>query len=302
MKPTLFNAFNDRSAEPGKEASASRPASSSTSKGANAWPSRRRSNSPRPLPGNPRKSLAASLSPMQADLRETEFGWSLELSPMTAVDALEALAQHHESAPLTYLVNMEQSAWREGEADMPVAEVARRLAIPVIESISSDQLVLEEVSLRQLVSLCQPTRLLVMAVAGDIDQRDAIAMNQAIEAGRSPMWVELRAVAALEVLGDRGVVLHCRDKEIALRFVAENFRHYLAALHDRPQGKFAAPEPWQVERLLSLSGMLTVRPVETQMFSTSVDVGINTSRDRFGRPADRSLIYDVPSNTWHDEA
>jgi hypothetical protein len=47
--------------------------------------------------------------------------------------------------------------------------------------------------------------------------------------------------------------------------------------------------------------MLTVRPIETQIFSTSIDVGVNTSRERFDAPARRSLIYDRPSDSWHDE-
>jgi hypothetical protein len=196
---------------------------------------------------------------------------------------------------------LEQSAWRDGAEPMPIADVAQRLAIPVVERIDDHELVLDTLSLRQLVSLCQPTRLLVTFVDGPVDARDVAAIDKAVDAGRSPLTAELRAEAALEVMGDRSVVLHSRDKNLALRVVADNFRHYLAALRNRSATKFAAPETWQLERLFELTGMLTIRPIETQMFSTSIDVGINTSKERFDRPADRSLIYDIPSNTWHDE-
>lgn len=293
MKPTISNAFTDgpsATVETGK----SPIASAESSSGAVQLPGTASSN--------PRKSLAASLASMQADLRETEFGWSLELSPITAIDAIEAmhLGSEGKAEPMC-LVTMDQSAWRQGDSNMAIADIARRLAIPIIETIDSDQLVLDALSLRQLVSLCQPTRLLVTFVEGPIDPRDASAMNTAVEAERSPLTAELRATMALEVMGDRSVVLHCRDKGIALGMVAENFRHYLAALRNRPARVFTAPETWQLDRLFDATGLLTVRPIETQCFSTSIDVGINTARERFGQPANRSLIYDIPSNTWHDE-
>ena len=290
MKPTIANAFND-----GTTRSADAGLTSSLPAGVES----RQPNATR----NPRKSLAASLAPMQADYRHTDFGWSLELSPITAVDALEALELGDPARERWMcIVSLEQSAWREGVEPMPIADVAQRLAIPVTERIDDHELVLDTMSLRQLVTLCQPTRLLVSFVDGPVDRRDVDAMNKAVEAGRSPLTAELRAEMALEVMGDRSVVLHCRDQNLGLKLIAENFRHYLAALRNRPASSFTAPENWQLERLLELTGLLTIRPIETQMFSTSIDVGINTSKERFGRPADRSLIYDIPSNTWHDEA
>jgi len=303
MKPTISNAFNDGSADSNKSAAPSNKAAP-----ADAWDLRKPLTGPSSggvvggKPRNPHKSLASSLTPMQVDFREANFGWSLELTPITAVDALQGLTfAVADPSSLCFLVSMEQSAWREGENDMPISEIAQRLAIPFIEKLGPDELVMNELSLRQLVSLCQPTRLLVAVVDGSIDARDAQAMNKSIDAGRSPLLAELRTIAALEVLGDRAVVLHCRDRALGLGLIAENFRHYLAALSGRPMAKFDAPETWQVDRLISSTGMLTVRPIETEVFTTSIDVGINTSKERFTQPADRSLIYDIPSNTWHDE-
>lgn len=294
MKPTISNPFNDGTSD-------------STNTGSPADLNQRMSpqmpdqDGKRNSRRNPRKNLASSLAAMQVDLRETDFGWSLDLTPMQAIDALQALKFDNAHANLQFLVSMEQSAWRDGERELSIAEITRRLAIPVLHALSDAQLVLDETALRQLVSLCQPSRLVVVAVEGVIDERDAAAMSKAIDAGRSPLLAELRAVAALEVLGDRSIVLHGRDKTLALSLIADNFRHYFGALNSAPASKFEAPQPWQIERLVSLTGMLTVRPIETQQFSTSIDVGINTSKERFTKPADRSLIYDIPSNTWHDE-
>jgi hypothetical protein len=293
MKPTISNPFNDGTSD-------------STNSGLPADLNQRMSQMPdqdgkRNSRRNPRKNLAAALAPMQVDLRETDFGWSLDLTPMQAIDALQAMQFSTNSAELQFLVSMEQSAWRDGERELSIAEITRRLAIPVIHAASADQLVLDETALRQLVSLCQPSRLVVVAVEGAIDERDASAMVKAIDAGRSPLLAELRAAAALEVMGDRSIVLHGRDKTLALGLIADNFRHYLGALNSVSASTYEAPQPWQIERLISLTGMMTIRPIETQQFSTSIDVGINTSKERFTKPADRSLIYDIPSNTWHDE-
>ena len=288
MKPTITNAFTG-ALEGGASSESTRAIANSA-----------RSTNPLGETRHPLKSLAASLTPMLADLRETEFGWSLELSPMSAIDALGALNEPARPE-LQYLVSMEQSTWRDGEGDLPLATMARRLCIEPIDVVNEHQLVLDEIALRQLVSLCQPTRLLVTAVEGPIEGADSGAINRAIDGGHSPLLAEVRAVFALEVLGDRNVVLHCRTRRMALALVADNFRHYLAALTGKCAARYSGPQHWQVERLLDETGVLTVRPIETELMATSVDVGVNTSRQRFDQPANRSLIYDIHSDTWHDE-
>lgn len=254
---------------------------------------------------NSRKSLASALSPMRADFRQTDFGWSLELSPMLASDAFNALCrdqgQHAPAANRTLLVQIEQNAWKDSSGKPSIEVIANRLSIPTLDRFGDDQLLLDESSLRQLINSCTPRRLLVVRIEGPLEEGDVKAINQAMAAGQSPLEAELRAEIALEVTGDRSVILHARRKEHALALVAENFRHYLAALRTRPVSDFAAPDLWQMERLLSLTGLLTIRPIETEVFSTSIDVGIGTSNQSGTRPADRSLIYDIPSNSWHDE-
>ncbi len=261
---------------------------------------------PDAAPGNssganvPAGETSTTLAPMQVDLRETDFGTSLELNPMQAIDAVHALLR---SCPASaqFLVSMEQAAWRDGNEEAPLSTIADRIGVTAIEVISKHQLVLDASSLSALAAVCQPTRLLAIAVDGPIESGDARAMNKAIEKTRSPLTAELRAIGALEVLGDRSVVLHARNRIAPLMLVAENFRHYLAAILDRPSVNFAAPETAQVRELVGLTGALTVRPVETDVQSTSIDIGVNTSAERFTQPANVSLIYDRPSNTWHTE-
>ncbi len=162
MKPTISNAFNDDSASSADNESPS--TGSSPNKEVNAsdsWNLRkpqdiRSSKSNRP--GNPRKSLAASLASMQVDLREADFGFSLELSPMQAVDAVQGIvasAAHVAEFDLPvahptamYLISMEQSAWVDNQGNATISDIASRLAIPVIEQLEADLLVMDEIGLR----------------------------------------------------------------------------------------------------------------------------------------------------------
>jgi hypothetical protein len=308
MKPTITNAFTVGSLRRENTLAAGDAGSPSASAGfpptASPRPRGARVRGGTPTNQNQARGgseghpLAAMVAPMQADLRESDFGFSLELNPIQAIDAVNALVA---ACPedTRFLVSMEQSVWSDGGSDASLSVIANRLGMTPLDTVNGDQLVLDADTLHTLTAITQPTRLLVVAVGGPIDPADAQAINRAIERARSPLLAELRALAALEVLGDRSVVLHARQREIPLMLVAENFRQYLAAVLDRPASNLAAPEIGVVEQLLAISGAITARPIETEVLTTSVDVGVNTSSERFTQPANLSLIYDRPSNTWH---
>ncbi len=267
----------------------------------------------------PGKSLASSLSPMQAKLTETDFGWMVKLSPIRAFDALRIwspLTADGESEdgqePFSLLFDVSlakrESTNRElcsPQAGGALGRLADHFGIATTGRFcyeSGDQLIMHDMAQRELIGMLHTRRMRSVLVAGPIEQRDAHAIVKAIDADISPLLVEFRAIAAIEVMRDRLATLQTREKNHALMLVAENFRHYLSAVRTRPVQEFAAPTVSQVERLMSVTGSMTIRPIETDVFSTSIDVGISSSVQQQNVPADLSLIYDVPSNTWHDEA
>jgi hypothetical protein len=290
MKPTITNAFT--------------VGPSNGAKSAAGKPARNRMRGRQPDTGsgtgNDAVGFGSLLAPMQVDLRESDFGFSLELNPIQAVDAVHALLQ---TCPrhAQFLVSMEQSAWRDGNAEAALSVIADRFGITALEIVAPEQLVLDATGLFSLAAVLQLTRLLVVAIDGPIEVGDARAINRAIEAGSSPLTADVRACAALEIIGDRSVVLHAALRATGLHMISQNFRHYLAAILDRPAESFAAPDIVQMEQLLSISGALTVRPIETTLQGDSVDVGVNTSLQRFSQPANLSLVFDMPSNSWHTE-
>jgi hypothetical protein len=249
------------------------------------------------------RSLAALLSPMRATLEKTDHGFALQLEPMRAADALRPWSQLQFNTESHTLV-IRPSAARDASSDAAggsLADLAEQLRLPVVDELDPEQLVLGLRELRELTEATALDGLVLVLIDGPIEPGDGAAISRAMQAGRSPLESELRALAVLEVRHDRGVLLEVRDLDHAAAFVAENFRHYLAALRDQPADQFAAPEPTLIGRLLDRTGRITVRPIETEVYSASIDVGVSTSSNGELRPADGSLIYDIPSNTWHGD-
>ena len=250
----------------------------------------------------PRSSLAGMLSPLRASLEQTGYGCRLTLSPIRLPHAMEVWSEFApDSEALTLIFNLPSSNGRAHGEPVSIADAARRLGVETVDSFANGACVVAGGSLQELVGLLQPAGMMAVLVDGQIEARDAEAMIHAAMAGGSPLEAEIRAVAVMWAKSDRSVVLQARNTLHASTLVAENFRHYLAAIRNQPAGEFTRPEHWQVERALGVSGALTVRPIETEVFSTSIDIGISTDPDGRPRPADQSLIYDIFSRTWHDE-
>lgn len=256
--------------------------------------------SPLPRSGGKAPSLASLLRPMQAQLDQVRERWELRLSPMRAVDALAVWTESSEPEIRVLLLGVHQRSWADDRGPLPIAAVAERLGIPVQSTFSEDCLELTATSATGLLGMLSAARVVLVLIEGPIEPRDAAAIERAVLRGDSPLDVELRARLALFVEDDRAVTLHVRDRMDAARLVGANLRHYLAAVMQRSAHVIAEPQVEQVQRLLDRSGVLAIRPIETEVSSGSIDVGISTGGERYG-PADASLIYDRPSDSWHDE-
>jgi len=273
MKPTLINAFTR--VEPAITGRAGRAVSAS--------------------------GRVSSLATMTARVESCGFGAMLELTPVQAIDAAWLLLQSRSAPRLTVVMNVAQHVWTENGKPLSIAEIMIRLGLETRAIFDEDAVLVDDDSLLQFLSLIETESLLAVAVDAPIEARDVEAIRKAVVAGLSPLDVELNASAAIFVSRDLHVVAHVRTKSLALDLIGQNLRHYLAAVTDAPASRFDAPQAWQLERLLSESGRIVVRPVETNVMSGSIDVGVNTERDNTFGPAKHSLIYDRHSATWHDE-
>ena len=76
--------------------------------------------------------------------------------------------------------------------------------------------------------------------------------------------------------------------------------HVRSRLGHRRYG-LECPEADFMHHLLARTGTFSIRRIETEVYSTWVDIGVSTCPDGSAKPADLSLIYDLVSNTWHTE-
>ncbi len=245
----------------------------------------------------------ATFAPLKATLHETPNGVELSLSPIRAVDlrsALRTLSPTHSSQTLVFDVT--QSGICERNFPLSLAAACRRLELDPTLVVSDGAVVLDDTMLDRLLEEMQTTSLRLIRVDGPIEAGDAKAIMAAVDAGLEPVEAEFRVAASLQIREDRDVVVSLRGSEQAASLVAENFRQYLAATLDRPAHEISAPFSWQVQRLLEAGDGLLVRSVETEIFSGSVDIGVSFAIDaESAGPASTSLIYDVPSDSWHDD-
>ncbi|MHC4948446.1 MAG: hypothetical protein ACYTG1_09315 [Planctomycetota bacterium] len=245
---------------------------------------------------SPRASLTGMLSAMRADLESTHPGWRLRLRPMRALDV--AAAWPAMAGDATHVLLLPDGG--RDRATTSVDVMAARLGVAVLERFGEGCVVLDVDALGQLAALADLVGCTAVGVDGPVERRDAEAIALALRAGRSALAVEMRATLAVRFGPARTVTVDTRHRGRALRFVAETFRHYVAALRRRPVASIERPAITQLERLMGVSGAIAVRPIETRMFATSIDIGISTEGEPTG-PADCSLVYDIPSDTWHDE-
>lgn len=170
------------------------------------------------------------------------------------------------------------------------------------EAFAPEALLVSDQAVHELITLGGVTDVVAVRIDGPVEESDATAIFDALAAGQSPLDVELRAEAVMEVRCGNRVMVTSRNEEDILRFVADSLRHYLASVRNVAAATLAAPDLGLVHALLDRSGQITVRPLETEVYSTAIDVGVSTGDQHGGmRPADQSLIYDIHSDTWHGD-
>ncbi|MBT8486000.1 MAG: hypothetical protein HKO59_17815 [Phycisphaerales bacterium] len=232
-----------------------------------------------------RRGLAPAL---RATLARTPDGVRLELEPLDLMTALDGPWSQIGPAGADTLLSWVTDPPDPGsprEASGDEIDPAHTLASPA-EVVSR---------LRGAVEPVVATK-----IDGPVEAGDARAIKTAIDTGASPLAVEIRAVAAITTRGPEGIVLDARSEEDAARFVAAALRAYVAAVTGQSVAAVSTPELPLVLHLLERTGSLTVRPIETELHSTAVDVGVVTCPSG-AKAADTALIYDLFARSWHGD-
>jgi hypothetical protein len=136
----------------------------------------------------------------------------------------------------------------------------------------------------------------VACVHGPVELGDAKAIVHEVEHSNSPLCADFRLQSIVTTEDGESVEAHVRNYDDALTLVSSAIAQYANAILCT---FVSPPDSGLVDSLLERSGSISIRPIETEIFSTFVDVGVSTNGPE--RPADSVIIYDIHSDSWHGE-
>ena len=113
--------------------------------------------------------------------------------------------------------------------------------------------------------------------------------------------LNLPSVSTTRVVAGEVVSIRTRSRNQLLLVGAHVLRNQVQSRLGHRQVDVSAPELDFMHHLMERSGTLSIRPIETEVYSTWVDLGVSTCPERRMQPADLSLIYDLVSGTWHGD-
>lgn len=236
---------------------------------------------------------------------------ALQIAPMRPGDALSCLTARAMRPGLTLLMGFSSIPGGAAGALAAVGETSRNLSDflatvgPQSAACGPGYLVLDDLSL--LRSLRQGLSGFVHAVRlepGEHDRVEASDIEMVVRSAApkaSPLEADLRTIAWLRYGSNDRCEIVSRRRAVVHELVAEGVAHFLAAQLGVSHREVRRPETWRVAQLLSVSGHLELHPRETLVTSTFVDMGCCCSAPSERHPAALSLIYDLPSRSWHGE-
>ena len=136
----------------------------------------------------------------------------------------------------------------------------------------------------------------VACVKGPVELGDANAIVYGVSNSQTPLHADFRMQSIVLSKDGESISAHVRDYDDALTLVATAISQYASALLGYV---VSSPDPGLVDSILERSESISIRPIETEIFSTFVDVGISTGGP--SEPADSMMIFDIHSNSWHGE-
>jgi hypothetical protein len=134
----------------------------------------------------------------------------------------------------------------------------------------------------------------VACVLGAVEAGDARAIINEVSTSLSPLCADFRMQSIVTSKQNEGISAHVREYDDALVLAATTLSLYMRELLGENVSK---PDLGVVDALLHKTGSISIKPIESEVFATFVDVGISTECPT--ERADSSVIYDIHSDSWH---
>lgn len=257
-------------------------------------PSRNQTNGPGGFHAGGLTGLATSL---RAQYGATDDGFLLEIEPLSVVEAFRLWPEVAPEDASTVLVAIDDA----NDEVPPALRGQARFGVVPCERLDENAVIVPADRLARMAIVTPADALVAVAIDGPVEPADAEAIRRSIRTGGGVLAVEVRALLAATAIGERALRIETRDKHLAAAFVADGIRRYVANLLHRWPVDIAIPEPRLVLSALERTGHLSIRAIETEIYPTSIDIGLGTHADGAAQPAQTSLIFDICSGTWHGE-
>ncbi len=134
----------------------------------------------------------------------------------------------------------------------------------------------------------------VACINGPVEVADADAILKEVNSAELPLVADCRMQSVITSTENEGVSAHLREYDEALLLIANALAQYVGSIMKK---SVSIPDLGLVDALLEQSDLLSIKPIETEVYSTFIDIGISTSDGSV--PASMAAIYDIYSDSWH---
>ncbi|MBI69416.1 MAG: hypothetical protein CMJ38_05300 [Phycisphaerae bacterium] len=134
----------------------------------------------------------------------------------------------------------------------------------------------------------------VACINGPVEVSDADAILNEVNNSDLPLVADFRMQSVITATEHEGVSAHVRDYDEALLLIASALAQYVGSIM---KASVSLPDLGLVDALLEQSDLLSIKPIETEVYSTFIDIGISASDGSV--PASMAAIYDIYSDSWH---
>jgi hypothetical protein len=232
--------------------------------------------------------LAGMLSALAASLKTTNDNVVFQLDPWDDLSA--ARAWMNLAGPQTLVLPRSQS---------DQASPARILAVTGLPGRAlADGAIIPTRAMADFVRVADLKQVVLVDVSGPVDVSDVLFFRTVLQRHLGLLSAEPRVQRVLQQSGP-SIILEARERQDALECMSDALMRY-AQRYLGTDAEMSRPPADMVDRLLSASGRIRIRPMETERGMTHLDIGVQVEPD-LQSPAGVAVLYDTITGQWHDQ-
>ena len=183
--------------------------------------------------------------------------------------------------------------------------VARAVIEGSFQTFDDDAIAINDTQLAQLANVREAPITAWARLSGPVEASDVEWIARGFTDSYDPLEVEIRTSMAVQVLKSGAFMIRTRDEEAALAVAAAAIRDQLAQTIDVALAEIDLPDAGLVRTLFESRDAIVMDSADVRASPASIDVGFRVPTSVSGAAdssdPDQSLVYDVPTNSWHGD-